>query len=365
MVEGSGDSLVLALFVAALLTFIVQSSGAVSVFGISLAAVGVISVDQAIMIIYGSFIGSSGIIYVLSAGLTGRSRQVAMYLVIYNVLICAVVVPLLYAELYFDVPSIKALISATGFDPPQQLALVYVITCAAPTPIMLAGLGISGRVLERLWPVSEIDDLSRTEFIHDHASVDVETSLMLVDLEQRRAFRMLPRYFDLVRERKDVGPLRDATKTVLTEINEFLSDLQAHHPMQGVEDRNGLVNRQKLLAWLADAVAVMSAALIELGDRPTLKQFQENICEGVDGVFLSLDYAMEGEDRQSWDIATRLTGDRGELMRRMRGKYLEADPPLPKIDMIKIVLITNAVEDIFFLLSKLEQDFNPHSPEGE
>ena len=109
----------------------------------------------------------------------------------------------------------------------------------------------------------------------------------------------------------------------------------------------------------------MSAALIELGDRPTLKQFQENICEGVDGVFLSLDYAMEGEDRQSWDIATRLTGDRGELMRRMRGKYLEADPPLPKIDMIKIVLITNAVEDIFFLLSKLEQDFNPHSPEGE
>ena len=365
MVEGTGDSLVLALFVAALLTFIVQSSGAVSVFGISLAAVGVISVDQAIMIIYGSFIGSSAIIYVLSAGLTGRSRQVAMYLVIYNVLICAVVVPLLYAELYFDVPSIKALISATGFDPPQQLALVYVITCAAPTPIMLAGLGISGRVLERLWPVSEIDDLSRTEFIHDHASVDVETSLMLVDLEQRRAFRMLPRYFDLVRERKDVGPLRDATKTVLTEINEFLSDLQAHHPMQGVEDRNGLVNRQKLLAWLADAVAVMSAALIELGDRPTLKQFQENICEGVDGVFLSLDYAMEGEDRQSWDIATRLTGDRGELMRRMRGKYLEADPPLPKIDMIKIVLITNAVEDIFFLLSKLEQDFNPHSPEGE
>ena len=66
--------MMLAFLVAALLTFIVQSSSAVSVFGISLAAVGVISVDQAIMIMYGSLIGSSAIIYVLSSSLTGRSR---------------------------------------------------------------------------------------------------------------------------------------------------------------------------------------------------------------------------------------------------------------------------------------------------
>ena len=365
MVEETGNSLVLAFAVAALLTFIVQSSGAVSVFGISLAAVDVISVDQAIMIFYGSFIGSSAIVYVLSASLRGRSRQLAMYLVIYNVLLCAVLIPLLYAEIYLDVPSIKALIFATGFDLPQQLAFVYLIVSVVPVPIMLVGLGVSGRVLERLWPVSEIDELSRTEFIHDHASVDVETSLMLVDLEQRRAFRMLPRYFELVRENKDVGPFRDASRTVLKEIDEFLTDLQTLHPLQGVEGRNALITRQKLLAWLADAVSVMSVALLELGDRATLKQFQANMCEGVDSVFLSLDNAMESEDRQSWDIAAQLTGDRGELMRKMREKYLEADPPLQKIDMANVLLTTNAVEEIFFLLSKLEQDFNPYSREEE
>ena len=109
----------------------------------------------------------------------------------------------------------------------------------------------------------------------------------------------------------------------------------------------------------------MCAALVELGDRPSLKQFQENISEGVDSVFLSLDSAMESDDRQSWDIATQLTGDRGQLMRTMRGRYLEADPPLPKLDMANILLITNAVEEIFFLLSKLEEDFNPYSGEEE
>ena len=300
---GTGNSMVLAFFVAALLTFIVQSSGAVSVFGISLAAVDIISVDQAIMIVYGSFVGSSAIIYVLSANLRGRSRQLAMYMVIHNLLVCAVTIPLHYAEVYLDVPLMKALISATGFDLSQQLALVYLIPSVVPVPILIAGLGVSSRILERLWPASEIDELSRTEFIHDRASVDVETSLMLVDLEQRRVFRMLSGYFELVRQNKDVGPLRDVSRTVLSEINEFLTDLHTLHPMQGVEGRNALMNRQKLLSWIADATGVMCAALVKLGDRPSLKQFQENICEGVDSVFLSLDSAMESDDRLSWDIA--------------------------------------------------------------
>ena len=337
-----------------------QSSGAVSVFGISLATVDIISVDQAIMTIYGSYVGSAAILAVLSANLTGRSRQVVMYLVTFNGLICAVVIPLLYVEIYFDVPSIKAVIDATGFDLPQRLALVYVITAVVPVPIMLAVLGPSTRILEKLWPESEIDELSRAQFIHGHATVDIETSLMLADLEQKRAFRMQLRYFELLREGKDVRPLREASRTLMTEIEEFLTELQPLHPMQAVEDRNMLLNRQKLLTWLADSVAVMCGALLDTGDRPELKQLRESMCEGVDSVFLALDHAMEGDDETSWDIASALSGDRGKIMRRLRGKYMEADLKLEKSDLLNVVLATNAAEDIFFVLSKLGEDFNPH-----
>ena len=364
MMEGTEYSLVLAFVVAAALTFVVQSSGAVSVFGISLATVGIISVDQAIMTMYGSFIGSGAILTVLSAHLTGRSRQVVMYLVILNVLICAVVIPLLYAEIYFGVPSMKAVIEATGFDLPQRLALVYIILSVVPAPIMLAVLGPSTSILEKLWPESEIDELSRAEFIHGHATVDIETSLVLADLEQRRAFRMQRRYFELVREGKDVRPLRDASRTLTTEIEEFMTELQPLHPMQTVEDRNALLNRHKLLTWLADSVAVMCGALLDIGDRPELKQFRESMCEGVDSVFLALDHAMESDDETSWDIARALSGDRGEIMRRLRGKYMEANLNLDKPDLLNVVLATNAAEDIFFLLSKLEQDFNPYPHEN-
>lgn len=363
MVAATADSLLLAFVVGAVLTFIVQSSSAVSVFGISLAAIAVISIDQAIMLVYGSCIGSGALIYVLSANMTGRSRQLAMFMVLYNVLICAVVVPLLYFELYFDIPSMKALIFALDLDLDQQLAVLYFVISTFPVPVLLTGLGASVRGLERLWPTSRIDELSRTQFIHDHAKVDVDTSLTLVDLEQRRVFQILSGYFEVVREKKDIAPLREASRTVLSEIDEFLIELHNYHPAQGLESRNALMSRQKLLFWLEDALAVMCMALIELADRPALERFRASICEGVDSVFLTLLDAMEADDPTSWELASQLTGDRGELMRKMRIEYLVMDPQLRPLELTNVLLITNSVEEVFFLLSKLELDLNPFSRE--
>ena len=363
MLEGAGSSLALAFVVAAFLTAIVQSSSAVCVFGISMATVGVISVDQAIMIIYGSCIGSSVILYLLSASLTGRSRQVAMYMVFYNVLICAVLVPLLYCELHFDIPLMKTLVLAIELDLDQQLALVFL--SVFPLPLMLAGLDWSVSVLGRLWPISQVDELSQPKFIHDHASVDVASSLVLVDLEQRRALENLSQYFDAVRQRRSVGPLRSASRNLLSDITNFLDDLQAFHPMQGVEDRLVMMNRQKFLSSLEDTLGGLCEMLVETADRSVFDQLRMSVGEGVDGVLLSLVDAMEGDDRMSWDIAKRLTGDRSSMMRKIRMQYLEMDPPLPKIELINVALITNTVKETFFLLSKIEAEFNVYSSTEE
>ena len=361
MLEGTGDSLALAFLVAALLTFIVQSSSAVTVFGISLAAVGLLSVDQAIMVMCGSCIGSGAILYLLSAGLTGRSRQVAMYLVGYNVLVCAVLVPLLYVEVHFGIPLIKAAVRALDLELDQQLAVVYVFLCVFLLPVMLPGLKWSVSMLERVWPTSQADELSRPQFIHDHASVDVDTSLMLVDLEQRRAVRDLSEYFDAVRRGERIAPLRAGTRKLISDITEFLDDVHTLHPMHGVENHNSLRHRQKLLGWLEDALGVLCESLAELDDRPPLAQLRTTICESVDGVLLSLVDAMDSDDPMTWDITRELTGDRSEMMRDLRSRYLERDPPLQHLELIHVLLITNAVEEAFFLFSKMEMEFNPTS----
>ena len=361
MLEGNGDSLALAFLVAAFLTFIVQSSSAVTVFGISLAAVGLLSVNQAIMVMYGSCIGSGAILYLLSAGLTGRSRQVAMYLVGYNVLICAVLVPLLYLEVHFGIPLIKAAVLALELELDQQLAVVYVFLCVFLLPVMLAGLKWSVSVLERVWPTSQADELSRPQFIHDHASVDVDTSLMLVDLEQRRAVRDLSEYFDAVRRGERIAPLRAGTRKLISDITEFLDDLYTLRPMHGVENQNSLRNRQKLLGWLEDALGVLCETLADLDDRSPLAQLRTTICESVDGVLLALVDAMDSDDPMTWDLTRELTGDRSEMMRDLRSRYLEWDPPLQHLELIHVLLITNSVEEAFFLFSKMEKEFNPTS----
>ena len=147
-----------------------------------------------------------------------------MYLVGYNVLVCAVLVPLLYVEVHFGVPLIKASALALELDLDQQLAAVYVFLCVFLLPVMLAGLKWSVSVLERLWPTSPADELSRPQFIHDHASVDVDTSRVLVDMEQRRVLKDLSQYFEAVRRGERIGPLRDASRKLLSDIIEASSE---------------------------------------------------------------------------------------------------------------------------------------------
>ena len=120
-------------------------------------------------------------------------------------------------------------------------------------------------------------------------------------------------------------------------------------------------SRQKLLVWLEDALGALCEALADLDDKSALAQFRTTICESVDGVLLSLIDAMESDDELTWDLVRQLTGDRGEMMRKLRTQFLHSDPPLPHLELINVLLITNSVEKTFFLFSKMEKEFNPSS----
>ena len=135
------ESLWLVFFVAAALTFLVQSSAVVCVVGVTLASVGVIGVDEALMLVYGSCAGSGAVVYALALNIRGRARQVAMYTVLDNALVCLVFVPLLLVEVYFDIPLVRAMVLSVDLGLQQQLALVYVLVGCALAPVMLALLG--------------------------------------------------------------------------------------------------------------------------------------------------------------------------------------------------------------------------------
>ena len=120
-------------------------------------------------------------------------------------------------------------------------------------------------------------------------------------------------------------------------------------------------NRQKLLGWLEDALGALCETLAERPDRSVLNQFRTEIRESVDSVLVSMVGAMQSDDTMSWDIVKQLTGDRREMMRKVRTHYMEMEPALKKSDLIDVLLITNAVEEAFFVLSKVGQEFSAYS----
>ena len=359
IMQWSRDSLIFSFLGAALLTFIVQSSSAVCIFGIAMASVGFLTTDQAIMFIYGSFLGSILIQYVLSAKLSGSSRQIAMYQVLYGLIMCAVMVLLLYVELYFDVPFMKALVLSFDLHPSQQLALVTIFCDPLWLPVTMSTLGPCERFLERWWPRTELEDQSSTKFIHDHSFGDIETSLVLVDLEQRRlGLGMLSEYFNAVREEKSLEPLREATRGVLARIREFLDELEVRYPNQDAEDINLKLTRQKLLSWLEEQLADLCDALQGTAGYPALGNLRTSLVEGVDAVFLVMFHALATNDGDLRLMTKQLTDDRSTMMRKIRDSYLDATPSLDDVERANVYKMMSMTEQVFYLLSKLAHEFD-------
>ena len=149
---------------------------------------------------------------------------------------------------------------------------------------------------------------------------------------------------------------------LLAEIEHFLADLGERHPMHGVEGRTSISTRQKLLGWLEEQMATLCEALRELPDPPARGgTLRVSICEGVDAVLLSVLEAVEtgGEDR--WMYLKELTGDRSEQMRKMRNEYWKTAPSPDAGQLSRVITITNSVEQVLFLLSKLVQELEAFS----
>ena len=119
--ELSSRSLLLSFLGAAVLSFAVQSSAAVSVVAISMGAIGILSPDQVYVSVFGSYIGTNITMLALSWTLTGGSLRLAIFQVAYNFLLVFTFVPLLYIELWSDLPLMKSLVLSIPLDQPMAV----------------------------------------------------------------------------------------------------------------------------------------------------------------------------------------------------------------------------------------------------
>ena len=317
-------------------------------------------IDLIIIYIYGSYFGSALILYVLSSKLSGSFRQIAMYMFLYSMTYCAVMVPLLYVELYFDIPLMKAaVLSFDHFPLERQLSLIAVFSDPLWLPVTMSTLKPCGRLLERWWPKTKLEEQSSMKFAHDHSFGDVETSLVLVDLEQRRLLMMLSGYFNMVREGASLDPLRKATRELFARTQEFLNDLEVRYPNQDAEDVNSKLTRPQVALMVGGAVGGFVRSTARHDRIIRLSAICERVSSmGIDAVLLAMIHSLDHRHEDLRPIVKQLTGDQGETLRKVRDSYLDATPSLDDVARARVYKIASIAEQVFYLLSKVKHEFH-------
>ena len=356
--EVSTRSLLLSLLLGAVLTFIVQAGLPVVAFGIVAATAGLIGFEQILMFVYGVYIGVGCSILLVAFNVSGTARRVAMFSAIEIFFSTVVLVPLLYIELYLDVPLVMAALLSADIGFASQIALIVILHGTPSRIVLLAAPDLMVRLFARFWPASEAEQLSRPQYIHDQALYDVDTSLDLVHLEQKRVLGMFSSYLEAARTSRNANGGRQSVRELNSRISEFLAELESRHPSHSIERRNAVLSRQKLITWLEEQFSNLTDRLREIPGESPFGDFRSALVEGTDGAFIVFLDALENDDQDAWELAEQLMGDRRELMQRVRSQYIGASYETREGQQSQgIVESTNSVENIFFLLAQLTREY--------
>ena len=354
--EMAGGSLWFAFLAAAALSFIVQSSVAVMVFAVGMASVGVLTDDQAIMSIFGSYLGTNATLLMLSANLTGVSRRIAMVQVLYNFLTIAVFVPLLYVEIWTGIPLVKSLILSLPLDQPlAALSLATDIFVAAPVIFFVPGIA---QLFAVWWPATSAEVMSRVAYIHARNYGDITAALDLIALEHRRLLSSFSSYLDAVRQGRRIDTLQDSVKQLMREIDEFFTEARIRHPGHEMEAVSSMLAQQRLLVWLEEQFSELCTDLNELPDEGGTSQLRAVMVDGIDAVVLAISDGLNSRDPDDWRMAIQLTGDRSQLLSRIRTDYTSGDSSISDTTQASILKVTNTAVEIFFLLSRLTREID-------
>ena len=122
------------------LRVLTMSGAAATLLAVSLSASGIFDIQLAIITIYGVNFGAAVTTWLFSWGVSGDSRKITRYQVLFDVLGTLILVPLFLLENATGVPLVQALVVALTDNSQLQMAYVYLIfnlTSAAALVVVL------------------------------------------------------------------------------------------------------------------------------------------------------------------------------------------------------------------------------------
>lgn len=356
------ESYILCFMVGCVVSFLVQSSVAACILIIALAGAGVFGVEQTMMVIYGSKLGTGLLSLLLCWKLKGKARQLIMFQVIYlNLIATALFIAAFYAETLAGIPLVKAVVLAISSNFEQQLAWVYLLI-NLPGLFFLCFSKSIETTLACWFPATEFDDDSKPKFLHDQAANDPAKALDLIKLEQQQLFRFLPRYFESLRlirslpasSEFQIKTLHQSFQSVGGLITELLEDLQKTRSGASIHSRLNIETNNAQVLFAIEATIFEIAETIEtIGLESELNELTDNIIEALDTLLLTLNDVLIEDNEFDRKLLSTMTRDRNFLLQKIRTSYHQSNRKLRVVDQKYLMKMTNLFERFIWLIGDL------------
>ncbi len=354
----TSSSMILAFIAGAALSFVAQSSSTVSVVAVTMVNVGLLTMDQTLMIVYGANLGSGLSIWLLAANLRGTLRQVALY----QVLLKSVGAFLFVCLFYFfkAMPSKQLLDAATGMNLSLQVALVFLALQTVPALIFTLLNAPILKLLGKLCAPSREEELASPHFLYDQAFEEPGLAAQLVAREQGRLISFLPEYLDAWREEPEKNSIEQANlydragQTLSVTLDTALSNLIDHADSRDTTEE--LIKLQMFQNHVKSLQESLRELVHHTGEIPSTSQIRPLSLRMIEGLHALLsvfaDAAIDPENAEP-KILVSMTADRSDFMDRTRRKFQESEAKLKVEEQQRLYAITTIFERIVWLVRRL------------
>ncbi|TXG34836.1 Na/Pi cotransporter family protein [Seonamhaeicola maritimus] len=359
----SSQGIYMLVFLASIiLTIVVQSSLATIIIGMALTQSGLLTFNDAMMVVYGGNVGSSALTFILSTKIKGQSKQIAMFQGNYNFFGALLVIPLFYLELYADVPLLKALTFSITNDLATQIAIINTLFNFLPGLILIFFLPLISKILNKFWPESFEEKIAAPKYIYDKIGEDTESALNLIVLEQTRLIDISKATYSLLREEKTKNSITsyvEGYESLNKIIIEVINELSASKKMNGsqYEVLNQIMNNQENIDNLFYNIVSLSEDFGRLKSTEQGLRFTNAAIEGIEAILLTLEDVVKNKDEEDATLLWGMTSDNGHGIESVRKAYLSQEKDLSPEDKKNLLSSMNRCERIILTFGEIGNGF--------
>lgn len=355
----AASSYVLAFLIGVVFTIVAQSSATVSIVAVTMTNVGLLTIDQTIVVVIGASLGSGLSIALLSTNLTGVGRQIAWLQIAVKFAGVVVILPLFIMELLGLAPGVKALVFSLTPGAATQVALVYLILQVVSAVLTTAFRAPIMDFITRISPPTEEEMLSKAHYLYAEAVDDAPTALDLVEREQTRLFGYLPDIIDAVREDGSSGVsaevLHSAGAAVAQQCNDFLTEIVDSNSSRDVlTDVFDMQKRNEILVGLIAAVSDYVRVVERAGPRADDDKFGRLLFafgESIHTILMIAEDAFTTRDKGDLELLLNFTSDRSAQMEAIRRRIMDVGDVTPA-DHDTLYASTTLFERVLWLIRR-------------